>query len=174
MYVDGAISAKGLRVQGGNSVRNNNSASAGAALNLRLDGASSLTGTVNDEGSRALTNFTLATRNDTWHVAGTSTIKGSLDNAGVVDYQSSARFTNVTVGSLGANGGTGGTYIMKADVARETADNLVVTQTTDGSYKITVSNDGSQATIGEELTTLVRTADQGGRFELSHLVEAGA
>lgn len=156
------------------NVLNNNSATTGAALNLRLDGAASLTGTVNDAGSRALTNFSLTGAGDAWHVTGASTIRGSLDNSGVVNYMLSPAFTDVTVGHLGANGGTGGTYIMKADVARQIADNLVVTQTTSGSYKITVNNDGSAATTGEELTTLVRTADQDGSFSLSHLVEAGA
>lgn len=156
------------------NVLNNNGATAGAALNLRLDGASSLTGTVNDEGSRALTNFSLTGAEDAWHVTGASTIRGSLDNSGIVNYMLSPAFTDVTVGYLGANGGTGGTYIMKADVARQIADNLIVTQTTSGSYKITVNNDGSAATTGEELTTLVRTADQDGSFSLSHLVEAGA
>lgn len=155
-------------------VINANTANAGAVLNFTLDGNSTLKGTINDSGSRAKTNVKLSGKNDIWYVTDTSTIKGSLDNDGIVDYSYSPSFTNVTVGDLGAKGGTGGTYIMKADVENEIADNLIVTGDTLGSYKIFVANDGGGNTDGSELTTLVQTADQEGFFELRNEVEVGA
>ncbi|MDL2298426.1 autotransporter outer membrane beta-barrel domain-containing protein, partial [Synergistaceae bacterium OttesenSCG-928-D05] len=68
-----------------------------------------------------------------------------------------------------------GNFIMKSDIAAETADRLVVEKTSSGTHLVKVLNDGSAATTGKERTMLIETADTGAEFVLENgVVDAGA
>lgn len=106
-----------------------------------------------------------------WDVTGNSNLTSlGLDSA-VVDYSLANLGTTITTGVLD---GPGGTFIMKTDIMNQTGDKLVVTDTMNGSnHKITVLNNGSANTTGNEVVTLVDTADTTGAFALTNIVDLG-
>lgn len=109
-----------------------------------------------------------------WDVTSDSTLTGLTLSDSIVDYRNAALETTITVENLNSgNTDTGGSLFMKTDIANETADLLIVTGATAGSHTITVRNNGYASTTGDEVTVLVRTADQNGSFSLSRYVDAG-
>lgn len=123
--------------------------------NLRINGASSV-----------------------WNVSEDSTVTNlTLDGSTVNFYAADRLGTGIWTDNLNpGNSSAGGTLIMKADIEREFADNLIVNGTADGRHYITVAPDGKASTTGEELTTLVVVRGQDdSSFELtSDTVDAGA
>ncbi|MDL2299035.1 autotransporter outer membrane beta-barrel domain-containing protein [Synergistaceae bacterium OttesenSCG-928-D05] len=129
------------------------------------------TGTANVASSDGAIDLLLA-NNSRWSVTGNSNTNGALNlgTGNTVDYSASALGTVVTVDSLSGNGN----FLMKTDIAAQTADKLVVTGTSDGSHNIAVANQGSAVVTGNERVTLVETADDGADFDLLNHVELGA
>lgn len=134
-----------------------------ATQNIRINGASSVWNISEDS---VLTNLTLN--------------GGSTVNFYAADALGTVIITdNLNDGTLPASMPTipaGGIFIMKADIERERADNLVVDDTAAGSHYITVAPDGKASTTGKELTTLVvvRGQDNSNFALTSKTVDAGA
>lgn len=166
----GNVYAYGSSLTG--DIINNTSTSGKGDLVLGLDLNSTLTGTIHDAGAYAITHIAVGD-DSVWNVSGNSYMNGFLDNYGTLDFSQSELGTTVTVGNLSGFGH----YIMKTDIVAEMADKLIVTGTIyeDGAPNtITVLNNGSAATTGNEVVTLVETADQSGAFALTNDVELGA
>lgn len=160
--------ANGSRLFG--YVNNFSNSYAGEELNITLNGGSYLEGTANDIGTSAVTNLALSGSGDLWRVTGNSLINGGFTHNGTLDYSAAAMGTKVTAGDLNGSGD----LVMKTNIVNRTGDRLIVTGTTAGTYQILVQNSGSTAARGNELLTLVETADQNGSFYLTNDVALGA
>ncbi|WP_422794567.1 autotransporter outer membrane beta-barrel domain-containing protein [Rouxiella sp. Mn2063] len=95
----------------------------------------------------------------------------TLNMNGILDMsQNNSGYNTLTVkNSLQGNG----EFAMRAAMAEQQGDLLVTQHSTDGQFRLDIKNDGGQQTNGSEQLTMVKTAESGGSFALSHEVEQG-
>ena len=144
----------------------------GGMIDLAMASGSDWTGsafTDNVNGGR----LDVRLNDGTWRVTDDSGVDTlSLNNA-TVDLASmapaSGDFTTLNMAELNGSG----TFIMRTDVKGGAGDLLRVTGTSAGSHILTVRNQGSMATDGSEVLTVVETADGGASFTSSSKVELG-
>ncbi|MDL2298982.1 autotransporter outer membrane beta-barrel domain-containing protein, partial [Synergistaceae bacterium OttesenSCG-928-D05] len=153
-------------------------------LSVLLSGDSSLTGAVNvldinnqNVGGLALNpnaKIDLTLENSTWNVMDNSHTNGflSMGANSAVDFSGSAMGTTARVNSLT---GAKERFVMKTDIANETADRLIVEGTSAGNHSISVANQGGAQVTGKERVILVETADKEAGFTLANsAVDLGA
>lgn len=114
-----------------------------------------------------------------WELTGSSDVtKLTMGNGTNINLSNAAFGTELHLGSLTtknpSDADTYGMFTFKTDIVNETAGKLIVNGTTEGYHKVSVLNDGSQETTGDERVMLIETADKGGSFALTHIVELGA
>ena len=124
-------------------------------------------------------NITLDMKGTHWRVTGDSDVTKITAGSGTnIDLSGAPLATELHVGSLTthapANPDLYSTFTFKTDGVNELANRLVVEGTTDGYHKVSVVNDGSLETTGNERITLIEKADKGGSFSLTNTVELGA
>ncbi|MDL2298478.1 autotransporter outer membrane beta-barrel domain-containing protein, partial [Synergistaceae bacterium OttesenSCG-928-D05] len=95
----------------------------------------------------------------------------TLGDGSQVDFSSLPLGSVLSVGTLSASDTASGVFKMKTDVVNGQGDQLNVTDTSNGSFKILVQNDGAQTTTGKETVTLAQTADNGATFTLANAGE---
>lgn len=165
-YAASQINATGkMRINGSVYAR-------GGVINLDMAPDSSWTGTAftdNVNGGR----LGITMSDSTWHVFGDSAVDNlSLNNA-TVDLAgkapSSGTFTTLNAANLDGSG----RFIMRTDVKRGAGDLLRFTGTSAGNHVLTFRNQGSIATDGSEVLTVVETADGGASFTSLSQVELG-
>ncbi|GKX58280.1 autotransporter outer membrane beta-barrel domain-containing protein [Leminorella grimontii] len=114
-----------------------------------------------------------------WNVSDSSKVdKLALANS-TIDFasraQSSSDYSILQVANLSGNG----TFIMRADIVGDgdgvnnSGDLLKVTGTSAGNHLLTINNQGSMATTGNEVLTVVETADGAATFAATSQVELG-
>lgn len=168
------VAGNSTHINGDVANKTSSSSYDGKTLDISLSGASSLTGSVNDTGSRGVTNITLTGAKDLWRVSGDSNIKGTLINNGEVYYSPSQTLTKITLQNLKSDV-SGAGFTMNVSVADEDSDKLIITGTAEGSYILNISGSTAVNPRGGEVFTLVETArDQDVSFTLGHEVEFGA
>ncbi|GKX58281.1 hypothetical protein SOASR031_05960 [Leminorella grimontii] len=112
-----------------------------------------------------------------WNVTQTSTLNTLTMADATVDLSSQATsndgFTTLTVADLSGKG----TFFMRTDVVGDSINNsgdlLKVTGTSSGSYLLAIKNQGSLAATGNEVLTVVETADGAATFAAASKVELG-
>lgn len=175
---NGSIYADNGSALYGDIINNNNTAGP-ERLMVTLDGASALYGTVNDASTLTGTILTLSDAASSWHVAGDSSLYGLNVDGSTVDFRSAPAFTTVNLQGLNDNGSLssiGGKFIMKANIATQDADLLVVSgvSAAHGTHDITVMNIGNARTDGTEVVTLADTSALSDvEFRLTNVVEQG-
>lgn len=124
-------------------------------------------------------NITLDMKGTHWRVTGDSDVTKITAGSGTnIDLSGAPLAAELHVGSLTthspANPDLYSTFTFKTDGVNELANRLVVEGSTDGYHKVSVVNDGSLETTGNERITLIEKADKGGSFSLTNTVELGA
>lgn len=179
VYANGTSGALGL-VIGEESLYNVSGAIVAGdygSIDITMGGGSIFTGRTSVNAADGALDLAINGANSLWDVTLDSTLSGlTLDGSTVNFNYTNVIGTKITAATLNSGAGsTGGNFIMKADIVSETADNLIISGSTDGDHYITVLADATAATTGNEITTLVETADQNGSFTLSTgTVDSGA
>lgn len=179
IYANGTSAAPGL-VIGEESIYDINGAIVAGdygSIDITMGGGSALTGRTSVAATNSTLDMVINGANSLWDVTRDSTLTAlTLDGSTVNFNYTNVMGTTITAVTLNSGAGlTGGNFIMKADIVSETADNLIISGSTDGAHYITVLADATAATTGSEVTTLVETADQNGSFTLSTgTVDSGA
>ena len=115
----------------------------------------------------------ISLQDSAWSITGDSTATSlSADNS-VVRFNRPSGSTGPLSLTLGELSGTGSTFILNSDIVQEESDRLVITGASSGEHYLTVNNNGSAVTTGDEILTVVETADGGASFELTDSVELG-
>lgn len=111
----------------------------------------------------------------TWNMTGNSTLT-SLHFSGAesnINFVGKDEYNTLTTHQLS---GEGGRFHMRTDIVGNKSDKLVVgTAGLEGSHLISVKNDGSSATTGKEILTIIETQKDGAieHFNLTSKVELG-
>ncbi|KIQ49137.1 hypothetical protein TA05_22745, partial [Citrobacter rodentium] len=121
----------------------------------------------------------VALNNSVWNLSGSSNLDNLSLTGSTVDFASMASdpdvFSTLTVASLSGNG----SFVMRTDLVGDGngvnngGDLLRVTGSSAGSHLLTIKNQGSMATTGNEVLTVVETADGGASFAAASDVELG-
>ena len=140
-------------------------------FDLNMNAGSQFTGaSLLDTENGAYTRINLT--DGQWAMTGDSKVSDLELHGGVVNYATDV--SGGTYGVLQAENLSGnGTFNMRTDLVGQAGDLLQVTGTTAGDHLIGVANNGSIATNGTEVLTLVETADGQGHFGLKNEVEVG-
>ncbi len=137
-------------------------------IDLTMTSGSALTGMTN-QSSAGLLN--LAMENSRWNMAADSVVNNLQLTKG-----STVAFTGTTTpnGTLRVTHLSGdGHFAMRSSIVEGAGDLLSVSGTTTGNHQVSVLNNGSEATNGTEVLTIIETADGGGNFALTNKVELG-
>lgn len=122
-------------------------------IDLRMEENSVFTGTTAlQDGDIYLTMI-----DSVWNVTGDSRLSELTLCGSVVDYRSSDFGTVIRTENLHTINNSA-VFIMRADVANQTADRLVVSESLEGNaHFLVVSNNGAQTVTGDEVVVLVDT-----------------
>lgn len=108
-----------------------------------------------------------------WNMTADSNLDRLVLNNSTVDFTEDRVGSLLTVGDLSGNG----TFILRTDIVGDgvngVGDKLVVTGSSSGDHLLTVLNQGSLATTGNEVLTVVETQDGVATFRSSSQVELG-
>ncbi len=117
--------------------------------------------------------------NSVWNVTSNSNLDTLALSHSTVDFASHAStagtFTTLNVENLSGNS----TFIMRADVVGEgngvnnKGDLLNISGSSAGNHVLAIRNQGSEATTGNEVLTVVKTTDGAASFSASSQVELG-
>ena len=151
-------------------------ASRGGKIHLDMASGSVWTGTAfsdNVNGGELM----VAMNNSRWNVTGDASLDQLSLTHSTVDLASRAAapdtFTTLNVANLSGNS----TFVMRADIVGDGVSNagdlLNVTGSSSGQHVLTIRNQGSQATTGNEVLTVVHTPDGAASFTASSQVELG-
>ncbi|WP_347254623.1 autotransporter outer membrane beta-barrel domain-containing protein [Leminorella grimontii] len=151
--------------------------SRGGLVNVNMASGSTWTGNAySDNVNGGLLNITM---NDSrWNVAGNSNLDNLTLNNTTVDLShalTAADYSTLSVANLSGNGA----FVLRTDIVGDgdgvnnAGDKLVVTGTSSGDHSLTVMNRGSLATTGNEVLTVVETADGAANFTSTSQVELG-
>ncbi|QMN43724.1 autotransporter outer membrane beta-barrel domain-containing protein [Escherichia coli] len=134
---------------------------------------SSLSDNVNDG------KLDVAMNNSVWNVTSNSNLDTLALSHSTVDFAShgstAGTFTTLNVENLSGNS----TFIMRADVVGEgngvnnKGDLLNISGSSAGNHVLAIRNQGSEATTGNEVLTVVKTTDGAASFSASSQVELG-
>lgn len=151
--------------------------SKGGLINLDMASGSLWTGDAySDNVNGGLLNVTM--NNGRWNVTDNSNLDKLVLNNTTVDLSQAltpADYSTLSVAELSGNG----TFILRTDIVGDgdgvnnIGDKLVVTGTSAGSHLLTIMNRGSLATTGNEVLTVVETADGAATFSATSEVELG-
>lgn len=158
-YAASRINATGLMdIQGGILSR-------GGIINIDMYSGSSLTGATYTDGvNGGVLNMTMTGTG--WNMIADSSVTKLVLNNSTVDFAEDKTGSVLTVGDLSGNG----TFIMRTDIVGDgdgvnnSGDRLVVTGTSAGNHFLKILNRGSLATTGNEVLTVVETADGQANF----------
>ncbi|HEM6740358.1 TPA: autotransporter outer membrane beta-barrel domain-containing protein [Citrobacter farmeri] len=150
----------------------------GGLINLDMHSGSVWTGSSfsdNINGGK----LDVALNNSVWNVTSHSSLDTLALTHSTVDFASRAStastFTTLNVANLSGNS----TFIMRADVVGEgdgvnnAGDLLNISGSSAGNHVLTIRNQGSEATTGNEVLTVVQTPDGAASFTASSQVELG-
>ena len=150
----------------------------GGLINLDMHSGSVWTGSSfsdNINGGK----LDVALNNSVWNVTSHSSLDTLALTHSTVDFASRAStastFTTLNVANLSGNS----TFIMRADVVGEgdgvnnAGDLLNISGSSAGNHVLTIRNQGSEATTGHEVLTVVQTPDGAASFTASSQVELG-
>ena len=150
----------------------------GGLINLDMHSGSVWTGSSfsdNINGGK----LDVAMNDSVWNVTSHSSLDTLALTHSTVDFASRAStastFTTLNVANLSGNS----TFIMRADVVGEgdgvnnAGDLLNISGSSAGNHVLTIRNQGSEATTGNEVLTVVQTPDGAASFTASSQVELG-
>ena len=164
-YAASRINASGLMdIQGGILSR-------GGMINIAMSPGSTLTGATLSDGVNG-GELNMAMTNSNWTMIADSNVTKLALNDSTVDYAEDKTGSILTVGDLSGNG----TFIMRANIVGDgdgvnnSGDKLIVTGTSAGDHSLKILNRGSLATTGNEVLTVVETADGHANFGLDSRV----
>ena len=151
--------------------------SRGGLINADMASGSLWTGSAySDNVNGGLLNITM--NNSRWNVTDNSNMDNLTLNNTTVDLSrglSPTDYSTLNITNLSGNG----KFILRTDIVGDgdgvnnAGDKLVVTGTSAGDYSLTVLNRGSMVTTGNEILTVVETADGTARFTSASEVELG-
>ncbi|HAT8020622.1 TPA: autotransporter outer membrane beta-barrel domain-containing protein, partial [Citrobacter rodentium] len=171
-YAPGSISATGkMLIVGSADAR-------GGKIDIDMAPGSVWTGkALSDNVNGGYLNVSL--NDSVWNISGSSNLDNLSLTGSTVDFASMASdpdvFSTLTVASLSGNG----SFVMRTDLVGDGngvnngGDLLRVTGSSAGSHLLTFKNQGSMATTGNEVLTVVETADGGASFTAASDVELG-
>lgn len=170
-YAASRINAAGkMQINGGIQSR-------GGLINVDMASGSLWTGNAySDNVNGGLLNVTMD--NSRWNVTDDSNVDNLTLNNTAVDLShrlSDTGYSTLSVANLSGNGA----FTLRTDIVGDgdgvnnAGDKLVVTGTSAGDHSLTVLNRGSLATTGNEILTVVETADGAARFTSASEVELG-
>ncbi len=141
--------------------------SSGGIINVDMTSGSILTGATSiDAVNGSMLNMTMA---DTrWNMIADSSVTKLILNSSTIDFSEDKTGSVLTVDDLSGNG----TFIMRTDIVGDgdglnnSGDKLVVTGTSTGNHFLKILNQGSLNTTGNEVLTVVETADGQAHFGL--------
>ena len=151
-------------------------ASRGGKIHLDMTSGSVWTGTASSDNVNG-GELVVAMNNSRWNVTGDASLDQLSLTHSTVDLASRAAapdtFTTLNVANLSGNS----TFVMRADIVGDGVSNagdlLNVTGSSSGQHVLTIRNQGSQATTGNEVLTVVHTPDGAASFTASSQVELG-
>lgn len=148
--------------------------SGNGTINLGFESGSQFTGG-SDIGSGSIAVNMHDSSN--WDMTKSSTLTNlDFSGAGIVQFNTGAGYGTLTTDQLSGNGGT---FSMRTNIAGDglgvnnQGDMLIVNGASSGDHFVHVLNNGSAATDGSELLTIVKTSDGVATFALDNKVEAG-
>ncbi|ETO42523.1 autotransporter outer membrane beta-barrel domain-containing protein [Morganella sp. EGD-HP17] len=151
--------------------------SRGGLINVDMASGSQWTGNAySDNVNGGLLNVTMD--NSRWNVTDDSNLDNLVLNNTTVDLShrlSDTGYSTLSIANLSGNGA----FTLRTDIVGDgdgvnnAGDKLVVTGTSAGDYSLTVLNRGSLATTGNEILTVVETADGAASFTSTSEVELG-
>ncbi|HDS3817680.1 autotransporter outer membrane beta-barrel domain-containing protein [Morganella morganii] len=151
--------------------------SRGGLVNVDMASGSQWTGNAySDNVNGGLLNVTMD--NSRWNVTDDSNLDNLTLNNTTVDLShrlSDTGYSTLSIANLSGNGA----FTLRTDIVGDgdgvnnAGDKLVVTGTSAGDYSLTVLNRGSLATTGNEILTVVETADGAASFTSTSEVELG-
>ncbi len=164
-YAPSRINASGLMdIQGSILSR-------GGMINITMTPGSTLTGATSSDGVNG-GELNMAMTHSNWTMIADSNVTKLALNNSTVDYAEDKTGSVLTVGDLSGNG----TFIMRANIVGDgdgvnnSGDKLIVTGTSAGDHSLKILNRGSLATTGNEILTVVETADGHANFGLDSSV----
>lgn len=137
---------------------------------LNVNNNSSVTGiTLVSTNSQSNINLN---NNSIWNITGNSWLSNININKSIVNFSNSSNsYTTLTVDSLSA---TNGSVIMNTNIAKQLSDRIIVTNQLIGDFVLTINNNGSLNTTGNEVLTVVASDNNQSTWRLKNKVEAGA
>ncbi|KIQ50077.1 hypothetical protein TA05_17600 [Citrobacter rodentium] len=171
-YAPGSISATGKMLIAGSVYAR------GGEIDIAMAPGSLWTGkALSDNVNGGYLNISL--NDSVWNISGSSNLDNLSLTGSTVDFASMASdpdvFSTLTVASLSGNG----SFVMRTDLVGDGngvnngGDLLRVTGSSAGSHLLTFKNQGSMATTGNEVLTVVETADGGASFTAASDIELG-
>ena len=147
----------------------------GASLDLNMSSGSVWAGSAHgDSISGRSPNVVIS--DSRWNLTGSSGLDKLTLNNSTVDLshaQSGSGYSTLSVAHLSGNG----SFVLRTDIVGDginnAGDRLVVTETSAGNHLLTITNRGSLATTGNEVLTVVETADGAASFTSTSQVELG-
>lgn len=115
----------------------------------------------------------------TWNINKTdSSVTDLTLNNSIVDFQAvgsdlartDQTYDTLTIGNLS---GDNGLFKMRTDIQSLNGDLLDVTNSSSGSHKVFITNQGAADVDGTERLTIIKTADGIAEFAMTHVVELG-
>lgn len=162
-----AIADDGLIDISGKSIINGHIAGInGGTVNLNLTKDSSVTGAMTTNTGTGQVNVNMT--EGTWNMTESSDITALTLNNSKVNFTDS-NFSELTTNTLSGSGN----FVLKTNIVAGQADKLIVTNSSAGSHKLTINNQGSSLTNGTERVRVVETGDGGADFSLANAVELG-
>jgi outer membrane autotransporter protein len=144
----------------------------GGTINLELSD-SFIDGLISKD---ATSTVNLIDNGSTWRLKGSSQLNNlSLSEKSVVSFQEYSGFSLLEVDRLSSTAGASGNplFKMKANMETLTGDFLRINQSSAGTYKVDVANDGSEKTNGTERLDLIGTPDGAANFVTDKKIEKG-
>ncbi|WP_407657450.1 autotransporter outer membrane beta-barrel domain-containing protein [Limnobaculum xujianqingii] len=148
--------------------------SRGGLININMASGSRWTGQAYSDGVNGGA-LNIAMTNSRWNMIADSNLDNLTLNNSTVDFAEDKTGSLLTVNQLSGNGN----FIMRTDIVGDgdginnSGDKLVVTGSSSGAHTLTILNRGSLATSGNEVLTVVETADGQATFASSSQVELG-
>ena len=135
---------------------------AGGIITLAMSPGSQLTGAAFSDGVNGGA-LQMTINQSRWNMVADSTVDTLTLNQSTVDFSGEAVGARLKVGNLAGSG----TFALKTDIAALKSDRLVVTGSSAGDHYLRVRNQGDMRTSGQEVLTLVETADGQAHFALA-------
>lgn len=145
----------------------------GGSTNLEMLSGSVWTGSGQNNAGGGVLNVSMT--DSQWNMSSDSSLSSLTLNNGHVLFVDHGASNVLTVENLSGNG----TFVLNTNIVGESngvnnsGDKLIITGTSAGNHQLTLLNQGSLATTGNEILTIVETQDGQANFTSTNQVELG-